>query len=36
MLPVLDEYGVTVLEQPPLPDQLDGLAETFGGAPTSW
>jgi L-Ala-D/L-Glu epimerase / N-acetyl-D-glutamate racemase len=27
MLPVLDEYGVTVLEQPLPPDQLDGLAE---------
>jgi L-alanine-DL-glutamate epimerase-like enolase superfamily enzyme len=27
MLPVLEEYGVTVLEQPLPPDQLDGLAE---------
>jgi L-alanine-DL-glutamate epimerase-like enolase superfamily enzyme len=27
MLPVLKEYGVTVLEQPLPPDQLDGLAE---------
>ncbi|HEU4698473.1 MAG TPA: dipeptide epimerase [Gemmatimonadales bacterium] len=27
MLPVLREYGVTVLEQPLPPDQLDGLAE---------
>ena len=27
MLPVLGEYGVTVLEQPLPPDQLDGLAE---------
>ena len=26
MLPVLDEFGVTVLEQPLLPDDLDGLA----------
>jgi L-alanine-DL-glutamate epimerase-like enolase superfamily enzyme len=27
MLPVLEEFGVTVLEQPLPPDQLDGLAE---------
>ena len=27
MLPVLDEYGVTVLEQPLAPDDLEGLAE---------
>ena len=27
MLPVLEEFGVTVLEQPLQPDQLDGLAE---------
>jgi L-alanine-DL-glutamate epimerase-like enolase superfamily enzyme len=27
MLPVLEEYGVTVLEQPLVPDDLDGLAE---------
>jgi L-alanine-DL-glutamate epimerase-like enolase superfamily enzyme len=27
MLPVLKEFGVTVLEQPLAPDQLDGLAE---------
>ncbi len=27
MLPVLQEYGVTVLEQPLPPDQLDGLGE---------
>ena len=26
MLPVLEEYGVTVLEQPLLPDDIDGLA----------
>jgi L-alanine-DL-glutamate epimerase-like enolase superfamily enzyme len=26
MLPVLEEYGVTVLEQPLLPEDLDGLA----------
>ncbi len=26
MLPVLEEYGVTVLEQPLMPDDLDGLA----------
>jgi L-Ala-D/L-Glu epimerase len=27
MLPVLEEFGVTVLEQPLAPEQLDGLAE---------
>jgi L-alanine-DL-glutamate epimerase-like enolase superfamily enzyme len=27
MLPVLDEFGVTVLEQPLVPQDLDGLAE---------
>jgi L-alanine-DL-glutamate epimerase-like enolase superfamily enzyme len=27
MLPVLEEYGVTVLEQPLVPEDLDGLAE---------
>ena len=27
MLPILEEFGVTVLEQPLPPDQLDGLAE---------
>ena len=26
MLPVLEEFGVTVLEQPVAPDDLDGLA----------
>ena len=26
MLPVLEEFGVTVLEQPLPPDELDGLA----------
>ncbi len=27
MLPVLEEFGVTVLEQPLVPEDLDGLAE---------